>query len=106
MPRPLIGTTPMSAAQRQARRRARLGQQMIDLPAAAPSHPRSPPRPRRWAVAVATLIELQGQYQVWLDRLPDNLEGSPLAERLQAIAELDLTELEAIALPRGYGRDR
>lgn len=57
-------------------------------------------------MAVATLIELQGQYQVWLDRLPDNLEGSPLAERLQAIAELDLTELEAIALPRGYGRDR
>ena len=106
MPRPLIGTTPMSAAQRQARRRARLGQQMIDQPAAAPRHPRSPPRPRRWAVAVATLIELQGQYQVWLDRLPDNLEGSPLAERLQAIAELDLTELEAIALPRGYGRDR
>lgn len=103
MPRPLIGTTPMSAAQRQARRRARLGQQAITLPT---GHPRSPPRPQRWAVAVATLIELQGQYQVWLDALPDNLEGSALAERLQAIAELDLSELEAIALPRGYGRDR
>lgn len=106
MPRPLIGTTPMSAAQRQARRRARLGQQTSALPTALPSHPRSPPRPRRWAAAVATLIELQGQYRDWQDGLPDNLHGSALADRLQAIAELDLSELEAIELPRGYGRDR
>ena len=106
MPRPLIGTTPMSAAQRQARRRARLGQHTIAPSTASPSQPRSPPRPQRWAAAVATLIELQGQYRDWHDGLPDNLQGSALAERLQAIAELDLSELQAIELPRGYGRDR
>ena len=28
------------------------------------------PRPRRWAAAVATLVELQDQYRCWLDNLP------------------------------------
>jgi hypothetical protein len=37
--------------------------------------------------------------------LPDNLEGSRLADKLQAIATLDLEELQAIDPPRGYGRD-
>jgi hypothetical protein len=34
-----------------------------------------------------------------------NLEGSALADKLQSIVELDLEELRAIDLPRGYGRD-
>jgi hypothetical protein len=38
-------------------------------------------------------------------QLPDNLEGSRLADKLQAIAEVDLEELHAIDPPRGYGRD-
>jgi hypothetical protein len=33
------------------------------------------------------------------------LEGSRMAEKLEAIAELDLDELQAIDPPRGYGRD-
>ena len=33
------------------------------------------------------------------------LEGSRLAEKLNTIVELDLGELQAIDLPRGYGRD-
>jgi hypothetical protein len=37
---------------------------------------RSLPRPRRWAAAVATLIDLQDDYRAWLDNLPANLEGS------------------------------
>jgi hypothetical protein len=37
--------------------------------------------------------------------LPENLEGSRLADKLQAITELDLEEPQAIDLPRGYGRD-
>src|SRR5712691_7522446 len=41
----------------------------------------------------------------WLDNLPQNLEGSRLADRLQTIVELDLEELQAIDPPRGYGRD-
>jgi hypothetical protein len=94
---------PLTAAQRQARRRAKLRQQS----SAAPTAParRLPPRPRRWATAVAALIALQDEYRAWLDNLPDNLEGSRLADKLQAIAALDLEELQAIDPPRGYGRD-
>jgi hypothetical protein len=54
---------------------------------------------------VAALIALQDQYRAWLDNLFDNLEGSRLADKLQAIADLDLEELQAIDPPRGYGRD-
>jgi hypothetical protein len=48
---------------------------------------------------------LQAEYRAWLDNLPENLEGSRLAEKLPVIAELDLEELQAIDPPRGYGRD-
>jgi hypothetical protein len=73
----------------------------------APTPParRIPPRPRRWATAVAALIDLQDEYRAWLDNLPTSLDGSRLAEKLHAIAELDLDELQAIDPPRGYGRD-
>jgi hypothetical protein len=37
--------------------------------------------------------------------LPASREGSRLAEKLNAITELDLEELQAIEPPRGYGRD-
>ena len=94
---------PLTAADRQARRRGKLRQQS-GSPLAAPA-PRLPPRPQRWATAIATLIDLQDEYRTWLDNLPDNLEGSRLADKLQAIAELDLEELQAIDPPRGYGRD-
>ena len=94
---------PLTAAQRQARRRARHRQQS-DPPLAAPAR-RLPPRPQRWAAAVAALIALQDEYRAWLDNIPNNLEGSRLADKLQAIAELDLEELRAIEPPRGYGRD-
>ena len=56
-------------------------------------------------MAVATLVAVQEQYRGWFDNLPANLEGSRLAEKLEAICELDLEELRAIDLPRGYGRD-
>ena len=94
---------PLTAAERQARHRAKLRQQS-GSPPAAPAR-RLPPRPQRWAAAIATLIDLQDEYRAWLDNLPDNLEGSRLADKLQAVAELDLEELQAIAPPRGYGRD-
>jgi hypothetical protein len=66
---------------------------------------RLPSRPRRWAAAVAALSALQDEYRAWLDNLPDNLEGSRLADKLEAIAEFDLEELRAIEPPRGFGRD-
>ena len=103
MPAHRIGIAPMTAAARQARHRAKLRQH------SRPTRPavlrRIPPRPRRWATAVAALIDLQDEYRAWLDALPANLEGSRLAEKLLAIAELDLEELQMIDPPRGYRRD-
>jgi hypothetical protein len=103
MPRPRIGAVPMTPAERQARRRARLHQENC-TPPASPAR-RTPPRPKRWAAAVAALIDLKDEYRAWLDNLPASLDGSRLAEKLHAIAELDLEELQAIDPPRGYGRD-
>ena len=51
------------------------------------------------------LVDLQGEYQAWLDNLPDNLRESALADRLEAICGLDLAELESVEPPRGFGRD-
>jgi hypothetical protein len=51
------------------------------------------------------LVDIQDQCRAWLDNLPANLEGSRLADKLHAITELDLEELQAVELPRGYGRD-
>ena len=103
MPKPRIGSLPMTPAERQARRRARLRRDRQLAP--APPARRPAPRPQRWTAAVATLIALQDEYRTWLDNLPVSLEASRLAEKLQAIAELDLEELQAIDTPRGYGRD-
>jgi hypothetical protein len=103
MPKPRIGAAVMTPAQRQARRRARLRRENHTPP--TPPARRTPPRPKRWAAAVAALIDLRDDYRAWLDNLPASLEGSRLAEKLQAIAELDLEELQAIDPPRGYGRD-
>jgi hypothetical protein len=115
MPRQRIGAEPMSPAERQARHRAKQREQSqtSSTPAAlAPpkgtrgrrlARPLS--RTERWATAVATLLAVQEEYRGWLDNLPANLEGSRLADKLQAICELDLEELQAIDLPRGYGRD-
>ncbi len=81
-------------------------------------------RPDRWKAAadraqefadhlVAALEELrdlQEEYQEWLDGLPENLESSPLGEKLEAVCDLDLDvdaiqEAADIELPLGYGRD-
>jgi hypothetical protein len=102
MPRPRLGLLPMTPAERQARHRA--SRHPHDARPAPPPR-RVPPRPQRWATAVAALVALQEEYRDWLDRLPESLEGSPTAEKLQAITEIDLDELMAIDLPRGYGRD-
>ena len=101
----------MSPAERQARHRAKQrGDSHALATSPTPVRPggrrvRALPRPIRWAAAVTTLVELQDQYRAWLDNMPTNLDGSPLADKLQAIAELDLEELQAIDPPRGYGRD-
>jgi hypothetical protein len=63
-----------------------------------------PARPERWRDAVETLRELQEEYQAWLDNLPESLQGSTLAEKLEEVCALDLDALD-IDLPRGFGRD-
>jgi hypothetical protein len=93
----------MSPAERQARRRARLHQHRSGPPA-TPTR-RVAPRPARWVAAVAALLCLQEEYRAWPDNLPANLESSLLADKLQTIIDLDLEELQAVDLPRGYGRD-
>jgi hypothetical protein len=62
-------------------------------------------RAKRWNDNVAGLVASQNEYAAWLESLPDNLRDGATAEALQAICDLDLTELQAIIPPRGFGRD-
>jgi len=48
---------------------------------------------------------LQGHYAAWLETLPENLQDSATAEALQAICDLDLTDLQAILPPHGFRGD-
>ena len=60
---------------------------------------------QRWRNAVRTLVDLQAEYQDWLDNLPDSLRGAVVGEKLEAICEYDLAELEDLEPPLGFGRD-
>jgi len=103
MPRPLIGETPMTDAERQARYRAA---RAAGVPVARIRRPVDRRhRIQRWRDTIAGLAELQAEYIAWLEALPDNQQDSATAEALRAIAELDLSELQAIEPPRGFGRD-
>ena len=61
-------------------------------------------RPQRWRDAVETLRELQDEYQEWLDNLPETLQSTALADKLDEVCSLDLDQLD-VDLPRGFGRD-
>src|SRR5215472_10466316 len=54
---------------------------------------------------VAELIVLQDDYRTWLNTLPQNLEASATAEALRAICDLDLSYIEGVEPPRGFGHD-
>jgi uncharacterized membrane protein len=103
MPRNPDGDRPMTDAERQARYRAARAAGKPVVRTRRPLDHRS--RARRWHDAVAVLLELQAQYAAWLDALPNNQQDSALTEGLQAMADLDLDELQAIVPPRGFGRD-
>src|SRR5271165_5726339 len=98
-----IGPKAMTDAERQARYRVARAADAPVIRTRRPADHRS--RARRWQDAVAQLCELQAQYADWLEALPANQHDSALAEALQAICELDLSELESVAPPRGFGRD-
>lgn len=101
-PKSLSGMT-MTQAERQARYRARQAEGAPALRYRKPADRRS--RLQRWRDAVAELQDLRREYQVWLDAVPQNMVDSATAEALLAICELDLSELESIIPPRGFGRD-
>jgi hypothetical protein len=101
-PKPTSGTA-MTHAERQARYRAKQAAGIVTFRYRRPVDRRS--RLQRWLDAVAELQDLQDEYQAWLDALPQNIADSATAEALRAICELDLSELESIAPPRGFGRD-
>ena len=99
------GETPLSNAERQAHYRLRhlAGQPSAVVRPHRPADRRS--RPQRWRNAVSELLALQASYAAWLEALPDTLQGTAIADLLQAIVDLDLELLAEIELPRGYGRD-
>jgi hypothetical protein len=103
MSRPAIGDAPMTGAERQARFRAARADGATVVRLRRPAERRS--RIQRWRDAVSTLTTLQTEYARWLDALPDNQRDGATAEALQTIVELDLSELQTIEPPRGFGRD-
>jgi len=103
MPRKSIGARPMTDAERQARHRAARAAGAPVIRTRRPTDHRG--RARRWHDAVAELTDSQAQYGAWLDALPANQQDGSLADALRAICDLDLTELQAIEPPRGFGRD-
>ena len=54
---------------------------------------------------MAELLALQREYAAWLDTVPDNLQESATSDALRDICDLDLSELQIIEPPRGFGRD-
>jgi hypothetical protein len=93
----------MTHAERQSRYRAKQAAGTPTFRYRKPIDRRS--RVQRWCDAVAELQDLQDDYQAWLDALPQNMEDSATAEALRAIRDLDLSELQSIVPPRGFGRD-
>jgi hypothetical protein len=98
-----IGEKAMTNAERQARFRAAHQDGAPKIHYRRPADRRS--RAARWRAAVAALVELQQEYQTWLESLPEGLAESPTAQALHAICDVDLAELEGVEPPRGYGRD-
>jgi hypothetical protein len=103
MPAKAIGERAMTDAERQARYRAARASGAPVIRTRRPADHRS--RARRWNDTVAEVIKLQAEYDAWLQNLPETLQDTATAEALRAISELDLSELQAIVPPRGFGRD-
>lgn len=101
------GETILSNAERQARYRERHKNDrptpVVRVRYRRPADRRS--RPQRWDDAVAELLALQAEYVAWYEGLPEGFRDTATAESPRAIADLDLTELQAIIPPRGFGRD-
>lgn len=76
-------------------------------------------RASRWAdacraadKALSDLRDVQMEYEDWRTNLPENLDSSVLADKLDAVIEIDIqdamdmiSEAEGLDLPQGFGRD-
>lgn len=61
-------------------------------------------RAQRWRDAADELVQLQAEYQTWFDVMPPG--GSDATrEALEAICDMDLSDLENFEAPTGFGRD-
>ena len=101
---PTEGSQVLTNAARQARYRARKAEQVrTAIRYRRPVDRRT--RPQRWHDAVTELLALQAQYTAWANALPDALRETATAGALQAIVDLDLSDIADIEPPRGYGRD-
>ena len=104
MPRKPIGDRAMTDAERQARYRAarEAGKRIVRI-----RHPTDlRRRAQQWRDAIAVLIALQERYLAWQAAIPPSLEDTATAQAQQAICDLDLSNLQAVDPPRGFGRDR
>jgi hypothetical protein len=97
------GDKALTGAERQARYREAHKDGAPRVRYRKPADRRS--RAQRWRDAVAELVDLQEEYRAWRDTLPEALAASATAEALDAIVAIDLSELEGVEPPRGYGRD-
>jgi hypothetical protein len=103
------GDQPLSAAERQARYRARHARNPV-VRYRRPADRRS--WHQRWRDApglrrgrLTELVTVQGLYTRWFDALPAPLRDTATGEALQAIIELDLDDLVAAEPPRGFAQD-
>lgn len=103
MPRQSINDTAMTGAERQARYRAARAAGIRPARVRRPVDRRS--LAQQWHDAVAALADLQTHYLAWHDALPETLQDNATAAALREICDLDLTDLQAISPPRGFGRD-
>ena len=100
--RPSVNEEPMTGAERQARYRAAHAAGAPVLRTRRLADRRS--RIQRWNDTITATLELQAEMPAgWT--LPDNRQDSALAEALRAIVELDLSELQAVERPTGFGRN-
>jgi hypothetical protein len=116
MPRKPIGETAMTDAEARYRAARATGVPVVHVHRPAEradrwmqhrsaSRPDHRGRARRWTDHVAGLVQAQAEYAAWLENLLDSLQDSATAEALRAICDLDLSDLQAIIPPRGFGRD-
>ena len=103
MPDPSIGETAITGAEWQARYRTMRANGAPVIPTRRPAGRRG--RIQRWNDAIAAAAEPRAEYADRLDALADDQQDRMLVGASWTIVEHDLSALQAIKPPRGFGRD-